>query len=228
MSHWEDYDYFEDKFEAEQIVDDAIEQLTGLISKRIKDDIDETKKQNEKLSDKNAELIKENWELREQNDILKLDVKSIKEELEREDNKVPRAPYVPGDEAWYIGNEKHIIVKCPKCNGEGTVKTQTADYGEIKIACPKCKGQSTSGYYTAAPCHCYVARTFIALDAKNDSPKFTYDLVSNEQELDMYKRSKTLSTTHKDTIYKTKKEAEEAANKETEARKIEAEKLFNK
>lgn len=228
MSHWEDYDYFEDKSEAEQVVDDAIEQLTGLISRRIKDDIDETKKQNEKLSDKNAELLKENWELREQNDILKLDVKYAKAELEREDNKIPRVPYMPGDEAWYIGNEKHITIKCPKCGGIGTVKTQTTDYGEIKIACPKCKGQSTTGYYIAVPYHCYVARTFIALDAKNDSPKFTYDLVSNEQELDMYKRSKTLSTTHKDTIYKTKKEAEEAANKETEARKIEAEKLFNK
>ena len=228
MSYWKDYDYFEDKSEADQIVDDAIEQLTGLISKRIKDDVEKTLKENNKLSDRNAELQKENWELREQNDILKLDVKYAKAELEREDNKIPRVPYMPGDEAWYIGNEKHITIKCPKCNGTGKVKTQTADYGEIEIACPKCKGQSTTSYYTAVPCHCYVAKTFIVLDAKNDSPRFTYDLVSNEQELDMYKKSKTLLTTHKDTIYKTKKDAEEAANKETEARKIEAEKLFNK
>lgn len=224
MNQWVDYDYFEDKSEAEQIVDDAVEQLTGLISKRVKDDIEEIQKENDKLSNRNAELQKEIWELREQNDLLKIDLEATKQELERNDNKITRFPFMPGDRIYFIGAGDSVHIKCPKCGGNGKVEFQTTEYGKIKATCPQCKGTGAESYAEAIACDGYILRSRITLDAMHDTPSFIYDLVSDIRDLNNIKNGGPVYTFSREDVYRTKDEAAKAATNLTEQRRISAEK----
>ena len=224
MSQWVDYDYFEDKSEADQIIDEAVEQLTGLISKRVKDDTEKVQKENSKLSDRNAELQKEIWELREQNDLLKLDLEATKQELERNDNKIPRVPFMPGDRIYFIGARDSVYIKCPKCGGNGKLKFQTIEYGEIKATCPQCKGIGEESYAPAIACDGYILRSRVTLDAMQDTPSFMYDLVSDIRDLNSIKNGGSVYTFSLKDVYKTEDEAQKVAISLTEQRKRFAEK----
>lgn len=139
-------DYFEDRSEAEQIIDDATDKLVGLISEKTKSEIERYKNWYESSDKMRAELQKQVYEQQEKIRVLEVDLKRAKEELERKDNEIPKVPFMPGDKVWFIGNDciNGVTVECPICKGRGKVKTQTADYGEVEITCPHCKGNNTS------------------------------------------------------------------------------------
>ncbi len=231
MSYWEDYDYFEDQSEAEQIIDEATDKLVGLISEKTKSEIERYKNWYNSAVEVSDKLQKRVYEQAEQIKVLEIDLKRAKEELERKDNEIPKVPFMPGDKVWFIGNDciNGVTVECPICKGRGKVKTQTTDYGEVEITCPHCKGNRTARYEPAKACQGYVVRSRITLDAADDVPSFIYDLVRDESELEKFKANEDRYTFSRYEIYKTKEEAEKAANQETKIRKSRAEEqLFGK
>lgn len=225
MSYWEDYDYFEDKSEADQLIDDVVEQLTGLISEKTKAEIEKYKNWYESANKMRAELQKQVYEQQEQIKVLEIDLKRTKEELEKSNNEIPKVPFMPGDKVWWVGNDcrNEVAVKCPTCEGKGKVKTQTAEYGEVEITCPSCKGNSIARYEPAKAYQGYVVRSRITLDAVDDEPSFIYDLVESASDLEKFKTNEDMYTFHRYAVYKTKEEAEKAAAQETEIRKNRAE-----
>lgn len=229
MSNFDDY--FEDQSEVEQIIDEATDKLVGLISEKTKSEIERYKNWYESTAEVRDKLQKRVYEQAEQIKVLEIDLKRTKEELERKDNEIPKVPFMPGDKVWYIGNDcrNEVTIKCSTCQGNGKVKTQTADYGEVEMMCPRCKGYSVARYYPAKAYQGYVVRSRITLDAADDVPSFIYDLVESASDLEKFKTSVDRYTFSKYEIYKTKEEADKAANQETEIRKSKAEeRLFGK
>lgn len=227
MSNFDDY--FEDQSEAEQIINDTIDKLVGLISEKTKSEIERYKNWYESTAEVRDKLQKRVYEQAEQIKVLEIDLKRTKEELERKDNEIPKVPFMPGDKVWWIGHDcrNEVVIKCSTCEGKGKVKTQTADYGEVEITCPHCKGNSVARYEPAKAYQGYVARSHIILDVADDVPSFIYDLVKDE-DLEKFKSNEDRYTFSRYEIYKTKKEAEKAADQETEIRKLKAEqKLLN-
>lgn len=226
MSNFDDY--FEDLSKLEQIIDDATDKLVGLISEKTKSEIERYKNWYNSAAEVRDKLQKRVYEQAEQIKVLEVDLKRVKEELERKDNEIPKVPFIPGDKVWFIGNDcrNEVTIKCSTCQGNGKVKTQTADYGEVEITCPHCKGYSVARYYSAKAYQGYVVRSRIMLDAADDVPSFIYDLVENASDLEKFKTSVDRYTFSKYEIYKTKEEAEKAANHETEIRKSKAEEKF--
>lgn len=218
-------DYFEDQSEAEQIIDDATDKLVGLISEKTKSEIERYKNWYESSDKMRAELQKQVYEQQEKIRVLEVDLKRVKEELERKDNEIPKVPFMPGDKVWFIGNDciNGVTIECPICKGRGKVKTQTADYGEVEITCPHCKGNRTARYEPAKACQGYVVRSRITLDAADDVPSFIYDLVGDERDLEKFKANEDRYTFSMYEIYKTREKAEKAADQETEIRKLKAE-----
>lgn len=218
-------DYFEDQSEAEQIIDDATEKLVGLISEKTKSEIERYKNWYKSTAEIKDKLQKRVYEQAEQIKVLEIDLKRAKEELERKDNEIPKVPFMPGDKVWFIGNDcrDEVVIKCPTCEGKGKVKTLTTEYGEVEITCPHCKGNSVARYEPAKAYQGYVVRSRITLDVADDVPSFIYDLVMNASDLEKFKANKDSYTFSRYEIYKTKEEAEKAANQETEIRKSKAE-----
>ena len=227
MSNFDDY--FEDQSEADQIIDEATDKLVGLISEKTKSEIERYKNWYESTAEVRDKLQKRVYEQAEQIKVLEIDLKRAKEELERRDNEIPKVPFVPGDKVWYIGNDciNEVAIKCHVCEGRGKVKTQTADYGEVEITCPHCKGNSVARYYPAKAYQGYVVRSHITLDAVDDVPSFIYNLVENASDLERFKTNEDRYTFIRYAIYKTKEEADKAANRETEIRKSMAEEKFS-
>ena len=224
-------DYFEDQSEAEQIIDDTIDKLVGLISEKTKSEIERYKNWYESAAEVRDKLQKRVYEQAEQIKVLEIDLKRTKEELERKDNEIPKVPFMPGDKVWWIGNDcrNEVVIKCSTCEGKGKVKIQTADYGEVEITCPHCKGNSVARYEPAKAYQGYVVRSRITLDAADDVPSFVYDLVKDESDLEKFKSNEDRYTFSRYEIYKTKEEAEKATDQETKIRKLKAEEqLFGK
>lgn len=228
MSNFDDY--FEDQSEVEQIIDEATDKLVGLISEKTKSEIERYKNWYESAAEVRDKLQKRVYEQAEQIKVLEVDLKRVKEELERKDNEIPKVPFMPGDKVWFIGNDcrNEVLIECPVCKGRGKVKTQTANYGEVEITCPHCKGNSVARYEPAKAYQGYVVRSRITLDAADDVPSFIYDLVKDESDLEKFKSNEDRYTFSRYEIYKTKEEAEKAANQETEKRKFNAEEKFLK
>ena len=226
MSNFDDY--FEDQSEAEQIIDDTIDKLVGLISEKTKSEIERYKNWYESTAEVRDKLQKRVYEQAEQIKVLEIDLKRTKEELERKDNEIPKVPFMPGDKVWWIGNDcrNEVVIKCSTCEGKGKVKTQTADYGEVEITCPHCKGNSVARYEPAKAYQGYVVRSRITLDAADNVPSFIYDLVKDESDLEKFKSNEDRYTFSRYEIYKTKEEAEKATDQETKIRKLKAEQKF--
>lgn len=224
MSYFED-DYFEDQSEAEEIINEATDKLIGLISEKTKSEIERYKNWLLSAQERSNDLQKEVYKQREKINVLEIDLKRTKEELERQDNEIPKVPFMPGEKVWWIGNDARntVTIKCSTCQGNGKVKTQTADYGEIEITCPKCKGNRSVSYEPAKAYSGYVVESHITLSI-DDVPNFVYRLVTDEGALKRFKSNEDRYTFTRYEIYKTEKEAKKAADQETEKRKYSAEK----
>ena len=229
MSYWNE-DYFEDQSEADQIIDEATDKLVGLISEKTKAEIERYKNWYKSATDMRTELQKQVYEQTEKIKVLEIDLKRTKEELEKSNNEIPKVPFMPGDKVWWVGNDciNGVTIKCSACEGRGKVKTQTAEYGEVEITCPSCKGNSIARYEPAKAYQGYVVRSHITLDAIDGVPSFIYDLVENASDLEKFKTNEDMYTFHRYAIYKTKEEAEKAANEESERLKTVAEKRLYK
>ena len=110
MSYFED-DYFEDQSEADQIIDEAIDKLVGLISENTKAEIGKHKRLYESSAKSVNELRKESYEQVEKIKVLEIDLKRTKEALERKDNEIPKILFMSGEKVWWVGNDSGNMVK---------------------------------------------------------------------------------------------------------------------
>ena len=218
--------YFEDQSEAEQIIEEAADKLMGLISEKTKAEIEEYKNWATTAQFRTSQLERTAYEQQERINVLEIDLKRAKEELERKDNEIPKVPFMLGKKVWWVDDDYQnaAIIKCVTCHGTGRVKTQTADFGEVEITCPHCKGQRYASYEPVKAYPGYVVRSHIVLDASSDTPSFAYDLVEDEENLKRFKNKEKCYTFTEYKIYKTEDEAKKAADQETEKRKLEVEK----
>ena len=219
-------DYFEDQSEAEQIIEAAAEKLVGLISEKTKAGIERYKNWYESSDKMRVELQKESYEQREKIKVLEIELSKVRKELERRDNEISKVPFMPGEKVYWVGNDcpNTVTIKCSTCNGNGKVKTQTTDYGEVEITCPHCKGKKCVTYEPAKAYSGYIVESNIALKVTDDTPSFIYRLVDNESDLKRFKNNEEKYAFTRSEIYKTKDEAKAVADQETEKRKFEAEK----
>lgn len=229
VNNYFDYD-FDDEIEsqADEIVREAKDKLVDLIYENVKSKIEEDKKNYERAKKRADELQKECYEKREKIDVLEIELKKVKEELERSDKLIPKTPFAIGDEVWvtYIKYNDKGLVKCPICNGEGYITTPSDVYGTLKCVCPRCNNEwgRTKAEYDKY----YVGRRYIKsisiFTDKAKETRFEYGTIEDKEKLDVkdYDYVKYVKN-----VYATKEEAlKKAQELENEGKKKAEEKIF--
>lgn len=224
-----DYEFDEDiESQADEIVHEAKDKLVDLIYENVKSEIEEDRKNYVKAKERADELQKECYEKREKIDVLEIELKKVKEELERSDKLIPKTPFALGDEVWvpYIKYGDKGLVKCPICNGEGYITTPSDVYGTLKCVCPHCNNEwwKTKAEYDKY----YVGRRYIKSISifidKAKETKFNYGTIEDKKNLDIKDYPYVNTVTH---VYATKEEAlEKAQELENEGKKKAEEKIF--
>lgn len=227
-------DYFDYEFDgdtesqADEIVHEAKDKLVDLIYENVKSEIEEDKKNYERAKERADELQKECYEKREKIAALEIELKKVKEELERSDKIIPKTPFALGDEVWvtYRKYNDKGEVRCPMCNGEGYITALTDVYGTLKCVCPHCNNEwgRTKAEYDKY----YIERRYIkSINIFTDKAKetrFDYGTIEDKKNLDVKDYNYVTTVTH---VYATKEEAlEKAQELENEGKKKAEEKIF--
>ena len=217
----DNYDYFGTyKSKADKIVNEAKEKLLQLVSKEVEATLEE--KKDKEISELTEKYAEEKIALKEKIAVLEAEVNNLKEEAKRQDNLVPKMPFVPGDLVYFLVQDKQYAISCPNCSGKGTVIVNTKEYGDLKISCPVCKGwgdRKQTPYFSYKVNKGYIVKVDFSKELGSDKYNFNYyiDYTSNKKPTkftescwDYHKQEKQ--------VFKTLKEAEEArelANKES-------------
>ena len=227
-------DYFDYEFDgdvesqADEIVHEAKDKLVDLIYENAKLEIEEDRKNYVREKERADELQKECYEKREQINALEIELKKVKEELERTDKLIPKTPFALGDEVWvtYRKYNDKGEVKCPMCNGEGYITALTDVYGTLKCVCPHCndEGWKTKAEYDKY----YIERRYIKSISifidKAKETRFEYGTIEDKEKLDVKDYNYVNYVKH---VYATKEEAlEKAQELENEGKKKAEEKIF--
>ena len=224
-----DYDFDEDtESQADEIVHEAKDKLVDLIYENIKSEIEEDKKNYEMAKERADKLQKECYEKREKINALEIELKKVKEELERSDKLIPKTPFALGDEVWvpYMKYGDKGLVKCPACNGKGYIVTQNDVYGTLKCICPHCNnnyGKTEAGYDKYSVERRYIKSINIFTDKAKET-RFDYGTIEDKNYLDVKDYHYVTTVTH---VYATREEALAKAQEwENESKKKAEEKIF--
>ena len=229
-------DYFDYEFDgdvesqADEIVHEAKDKLVDLIYENVKSEIEEDKKNYERAKERADELQKECYEKREKINALEIELKKVKEELERTDKLIPKTPFALGDEVWvtYIKYDDKGEVRCPTCNGDGYITTPSDVYGTLKCVCPHCNNEwwKTKAEYDKY----YVGRRYIKsisiFTDKAKETRFEYGTIEDKKSLDVKDYN---YVNYVKRVYATKEEAlAKAQELEGEGKKKAEEKIFGR
>lgn len=227
-------DYFDYEFDgdvesqADEIVHEANDKLVDLIYGNVKSEIEQDKQNYVRAKERADELQKECYEKREKINALEIELKRVKEELERTDKLIPKTPFALGDEVWvpYQKYSDKGEVKCPMCNGEGYITTLTDVYGKLKCVCPHCNndwGKTKAEYDRYSVKRGYIKAISIFMDKAKET-RFDYGIVENKNHLWDKEYHYVTTVTH---VYATKEEALAKAQEwENESKKKAEEKIF--
>lgn len=227
-------DYFDYEFDgdvesqADEIVHEAKDKLVDLIYGNVKSEIEQDKQNYVRAKERADELQKECYEKREKIDALEIELKRVKEELERTDKLIPKTPFALGDEVWvpYSKYSDKGEVKCPMCNGEGYITALTDVYGKLKCVCPHCNnewGKTRAEYDKYSVERRYIKSINIFTD-KAKEIRFDYRTIEDKKNLDIKDYNYVTTVTH---VYATKEEALAKAQEwENESKKKAEEKIF--
>lgn len=230
-------DYFDYEFDggvgsqADEIVNEAKDKLVDLIYENVKSEIEEDRQNYERAKKRADELQKECYEKREKIDVLEIELKKVKEELERSDKSIPKTPFALGDEVWvpYIKYGDKGLVKCPICNGEGYIVTQNDVYGTLKCICPRCNnewGKTEAEYDKYSVERRYIKSINIFTDKVKET-RFDYGTIEDKEKLDVKDYNYVNYVNYVKNVYATKEEAlEKAQELENESKKKAEEKIF--
>ncbi len=229
INRYFDYEFNGDiESEADEIVNEAKDKLVDLIYENAKSEIEEDRRNYARAEERANELQKECYEKREKINALEIELKKVKEELERSDKLIPKTPFALGDEVWvpYMKYNDEGIVKCPTCNGEGYITTSNDVYGVLKCVCPICHnicGKTQARYDKYSVEHRYIKSISIFMDKAKET-RFDYGIVEDKFNLDAKNYNCVNTVTH---VYATKEEALEKAQEwENESKKKAEEKIF--
>ena len=229
-------DYFDYEFDgdvesqADEIVHEAKNKLVDLIYGNAKSEIEEDRKNYLRAKERADELQKECYENREKINVLEIELKKVKEELERNDKLIPKTPFALGDEVWvtYRKYNDKGEVKCPMCNGEGYITALTDVYGTLKCVCPHCNNEwwKTKAEYDKY----YVGRRYIKsisiFTDKAKETRFEYGTIEDKKSLDVKDYN---YVNYVKRVYATKEEAlEKAQELENEGKKKAEEKILGR
>lgn len=227
-------DYFDYEFDgdvesqADEIVHEAKDKLVDLIYGNVKSEIEQDKQNYVRAKERADGLQKECYEKREKIDALEIELKRVKEELERTDKLIPKTPFALGDEVWvpYSKYSDKGEVKCPMCNGEGYITALTDVYGKLKCVCPHCNnewGKTRAEYDKYSVERRYIKSINIFTD-KAKEIRFDYGTIEDKGNLDVKDYHYVNTVTH---VYATKEEALAKAQEwENESKKKAEEKIF--
>lgn len=175
MYDFEDYYY---PSEDEILIDETVEKLKRSILERAKHDIESQTKeveQERKLKEQyhkwyEIELTKLKDKEKENKD-LKKKIENLEMKLNSKLHSIPNHKYNVGDEIYTVGGSWGYYVTCPTCNGKGTIKATTEEYGEIEAICPDCgtnkKYKTKVEYRNLYPVKAKVCTVNIYLSAKD-------------------------------------------------------------
>lgn len=229
LDRYFDYEFDRDiESQADEIVHEAKDKLADLIYENVKSEIEEDRKNYKRAKERADKLQKECYEKREKIDALEIELKKVKEELERSDKLIPKTPFALGDEVWvtYIKYDNKGEVRCPICNGEGYITALTDVYGTLKCVCPHCNNEwgKTKAEYDKY----YIERRYIKsisiFTDKAKETRFEYGTIEDKEKLDVKDYNYVNYIKH---VYATKEEAlEKAQELENESKKKAEEKIF--
>ena len=228
MKYFDDCDYFEEASEADQIIEEAVNQLVGLISDKTKSEIERYKNWYTSIIEVRDKLQKRVYEQAEKIKVLEIDLKRVKEELDRKDNEIPKVPFTPGEEVWWVGDSLGEEIVCPVCQGKRKVTAQTTEYGELEVQCPHCKGRGTAYYNPLKAYKGYIAKTHISL-AVGNKISFSYTLSKEKCYIDRYLNENSDCSCYffnKPEVYKDESAAQLVVAEENEKRRKYAEKIL--
>lgn len=227
-------DYFDYEFDgdvesqADEIVHEAKDKLIDLIYENVKSEIEEDRKNYERAKERADELQKECYENREKINVLEIELKKVKEELERTDKLIPKTPFALGDEVWvtYRKYNDKGEVRCPMCNGEGYITALTDVYGTLKCVCPHCNnewGRTKAEYDKYYIERRYIKSINIFMDKAKET-RFDYGTVEDKKNLDVKDYNYVNTVTH---VYSTREEALAKAQEwENKGKKEAEERIF--
>ena len=229
LDRYFDYEFDGDvESQADEIVHEAKDKLVDLIYENVKSEIEQDKKNYERAKEKADELQKECYENREKINVLEIELKKAKEELERSDKLIPKTPFALGDEVWvtYRKYNDKGEVRCPMCNGEGYITALTDVYGTLKCVCPHCNnewGRTKAEYDKYYIERRYIKSISIFIDKAKET-RFEYGTIEDKKNLDVKDYNDANYVKH---VYATKEEAlEKAQELENEGKKKAEEKIF--
>lgn len=229
LDRYFDYEFDEDvESQADEIVHEAKDKLVDLIYGNVKSEIEQDKQNYVRAKKRADELQKECYEKREKINVLEIELKKIKEELERTDKIIPKTPFALGDEVWVpyrkYGNKGEV--KCPICNGEGYITALTDVYGTLKCVCPHCNnewGKTKAEYDKYSVERRYIKSINIFIDKAKET-RFDYGTIEDKNNLDVKDYNYVTTVTH---VYATREEALAKAQEwENESKKKAEEKIF--
>lgn len=229
LDRYFDYEFDGDtESQADEIVHEAKDKLVDLIYGNAKSEIEEDRKNYERAKERADKLQKECYENREKINVLEIELKKVKEELERTDKLIPKTPFALGDEVWvtYIKYGDKGLVKCPICNGEGYIVTPSDVYGTLKCVCPHCNnewGKTKAEYDKYYIERRYIKSISIFIDKAKET-RFEYGTIEDKKSLDVKDYN---YVNYVKRVYATKEEAlEKAQELENEGKKKAEEKIF--
>ena len=227
-------DYFDYEFDgdvesqADEIVHEAKDKLVDLIYGNVKSEIEQDRQNYVRAKERADELQKECYEQREKINALEIELKKVKDELERTDKLIPKTPFALGDEVWvpYSKYSDKGEVRCPMCNGEGYITALTDVYGKLKCVCPHCHnewGKTKAEYDKYSVERRYIKSINIFTDKAKET-RFDYGTIEDKKNLDIKDYHYVTTVTH---VYVTKEEALAKAQEwENESKKKAEEKIF--
>lgn len=173
-------------------------------------------------------MQKECYEKKEEIDVLEIELKKVKEELERSDKLIPKTPFALGDEVWvpYIKYGDKGEVRCPTCNGYGYIATPSDVYGTLKCVCPHCNnewGKTKAEYYKYYIERRYIKSISIFIDKAKET-RFEYGTIDDKNNLSVKDYNYVNYVKY---VYATKEGAlEKAQELENESKKKAEENIF--
>lgn len=147
-----DYDYYyeQEPSEIDALVEETVDKITDTILSKAKDEVDSQLQKAKKIQeqyDKDKRILNEI--INRQNTHIKTltdELSNLQKEYDKKRSEIPSLDFEIGEkvlEAEMQYEDGRLV--CSTCNGEGKVKIQSTEYGEIETTCPHCKGNTYAG-----------------------------------------------------------------------------------
>lgn len=139
MYYYDDY-YEQEPSEVDEIVSEAVKNITEIIKGRAKAEIESILSEAEKYKKLYSEAQKKMTE--DFHDLLSAreEINALKKEAETKRTSLKLIPFEVGEEVYYTKIFRDNTLTCSQCKGTGRISVKLDD-GEYSRPCPKCSGR---------------------------------------------------------------------------------------